>query len=136
MENAIQNIFLEELEDFPGIIILTTNLVDNIDDAYFRRFDVKLEFHRPDYECRLKLWKLHLPESIPGAAEIDCEYMARAFDLSGGQISLVVRNACSEAITRSGNERRLTQDDLVRYAREEDPWSCPGGCKRRIGFCA
>jgi hypothetical protein len=62
--------------------------------------------------------------------------MARAFDLSGGQISLVVRNACSEAITRSGNERRLTQDDLVRYAREEDPWSCPGGCKRRIGFCA
>ncbi|OQC10772.1 MAG: Proteasome-associated ATPase [Candidatus Cloacimonetes bacterium ADurb.Bin088] len=136
VENAIQNIFLEELEDFPGIIILTTNLVDNIDDAYFRRFDVKLEFHRPDYECRLKLWKLHLPESIPGAAEIDCEYMARAFDLSGGQISLVVRNACSEAITRSGNERRLTQDDLVRYAREEDPWSCPGGCKRRIGFCA
>ena len=36
----------------------------------------------------------------------------------------------------TGNERRLTQDDLVRYAREEDPWSCPGGCKRRIGFCA
>ena len=136
VENAIQNIFLEELETFPGILILTTNLVENIHDAYFRRFDVKIELHRPDYECRVKLWRLHLPESIPGASKIDCDYMARSFELSGGQISLVVSNACSEAITRSASKRRLTQDDLVRYASLEDPWSCSEEKKRRIGFCA
>ena len=136
VENALQNIFLEELETFPGLLILTTNLVDNIDDAYFRRFDVKIELHRPDYECRLKLWKMHLPTTIPGASEIDCDYLARTFLLSGGQIKLVVGNACNEAVTRQGAEKRLTMSDLERYAAMEDPWGQEEEKKNRIGFCA
>ena len=134
VENAIQNIFLEELETFPGIIILTTNLVENIDAAYFRRFNIKIELHRPDYECRLKLWKLHLPQTIPGAKEIDLEYLAQAFHFTGGQISLVVQNACNEAITRKDKERRITLDDIIKYAILEEPWCRNEVQKRTIGF--
>ena len=135
VENALQNIFLEELETFPGILILTTNLVENIDEAYFRRFEIKIELHRPDYECRLKLWELHLPESIPGASEIDCEYLASNYDLSGGQIDLVTRNACSDAISRSGSGKRLLMGDLIRYAILENPQGCASEASPRIGFC-
>lgn len=135
VENALQNIFLEELEIFPGILILTTNLVENIDEAYFRRFDIKIELHRPDYECRLKLWDMHLPESIPGASEIDCEYLASNYDLSGGQIDLVIRNACAEAICRAGTGKRLLIDDLIRYAILENPQGCASEGSPRIGFC-
>jgi len=134
VENAIQNIFLEELETFPGILILTTNLVENIDDAYFRRFDVKIELHRPDEDCRLRLWQLHLPASIPGAAEIDRDYLARTFALTGGQIALVVHNACRKAIARPETERKLLLTDLISYATLEDPWGGTTDRNNRIGF--
>lgn len=134
VENALQNIFLEELESFPGILILTTNLVENIDEAYFRRFDIKIELHCPDYDCRVKLWKLHIPPTIPGAEEIDCEYLAQAYALSGGQIRLVVSNACSKAISREGEEKRLRLEDLIRYAKLEDPWT--NKQEKKIGFGA
>jgi hypothetical protein len=116
MENVIQNLFLEELETFPGIIIFTTNLIENIDEAYMRRFDIKLELHKPDLECRQRLWSYHLKPTIPGAAGIDCEFLARSFELTGGQISLIVRNACGEAVTRFGADKMLRQEDLIRYA--------------------
>ncbi|HNQ43285.1 MAG TPA: AAA family ATPase, partial [Candidatus Cloacimonadota bacterium] len=58
IENNIQSIILEELETFPGILILTTNLESNLDEAFFRRFDLKFKFHMPDLENRRKLWKL------------------------------------------------------------------------------
>ena len=136
VENSLQNIFLEEMETFPGILVLTTNLVENIDEAYFRRFDIKIELQRPDYECRLRIWKMHLPATIPGAEDIDCEYLARTYTLSGGQIWTIVLNACNEAITRSGEKKRLSMDDLVRYANLEDPWSRREEARPRIGFCA
>lgn len=134
VENAIQNIFLEELETFPGILILTTNLVENIDEAYFRRFNIKIELHRPDADCRLQLWKLHLPHSIPGAAEIDIHHLAQTYNFTGGQISLIVQNACNEAIARSGLERKITIADLMKYAKLEDPWCRSGEGQKKIGF--
>jgi SpoVK/Ycf46/Vps4 family AAA+-type ATPase len=85
-ENAIQNIILEELETFPGIFLATTNLLENIDEAFFRRFNYKIEFPLPDADCRRQLWKLHLPETIPGAKYIDIDFLAETYLLTGGQI--------------------------------------------------
>ena len=117
-ENAIQSIFLEEMETFPGILIVTSNLAQNLDFAMSRRFHYKLEVSAPDAACRLKLWKLHLPTSVPGASELDLESLSQGFPFTGGQISLVVLNACHEAFTR-GHQAKLCMNDLYKYARLE-----------------
>jgi AAA+ superfamily predicted ATPase len=132
-DNSIQNIILEAMESFPGIMILTTNLDENIDEAYFRRFNLKLKFNPPDLPCRIMLWKLHVSKDIPGATDIDIEYLAKAYEFTGGQIALVVNNACSEAITRSGKFKRLTMADIVKYAALEQPWAGNNSTKS-IGF--
>ena len=97
MYHQMQNIFLEGFENMRGILIATTNLADNIDPAFSRRFHLKLEFPFPDIELRLALWKKHLLPSIPSTGKIDIEYLAERFDFTGGQIDLVVRNAAIEA---------------------------------------
>ncbi|MDD3523368.1 MAG: ATP-binding protein [Candidatus Cloacimonetes bacterium] len=117
-ENGIQSIFLEELETFPGILLVTSNLAQNLDPAMSRRFHYKLEIPTPDAACRLKLWKLHLPASVPGASELELEFLSQEFPFTGGQIRLVVLNACHEAFNR-GPKAKLSLDDLHKYARLE-----------------
>ncbi|MDD2423224.1 MAG: ATP-binding protein [Candidatus Cloacimonetes bacterium] len=132
IENTIQSIILEELESFPGILILTTNLQTNMDEAFFRRFDLKLRFDLPDYECRKELWKLYLREEIPGAKEIDHEILAQSYGFSGAQIALVVQNACVDALSRKGSAMRLFLTDLLKFAELEKPWS--KSVSKSIGF--
>jgi AAA+ superfamily predicted ATPase len=97
MYNQMQNLFLEGFEKMRGILIATTNLADNIDPAFSRRFHLKLEFPAPDYESRLNLWKKHLLPTIPLADDVNVPYLAVQYELTGGQIDLVVRNAAIEA---------------------------------------
>jgi hypothetical protein len=131
-ENTIQSIILEELETFPGILILTTNLETNIDEAYFRRFDLKLEFRLPNKDCRRNLWNLYLKNEIPGAKKIDREYLCQKYEFSGAQIALVIKNACLEAVNREGKEKLLTLADLSKYADLEQTWT--RGFGKSIGF--
>ncbi|MGI6198373.1 MAG: ATP-binding protein, partial [Candidatus Cloacimonadaceae bacterium] len=131
-ENTIQSIFLEELETFAGTLIVTSNLIENLDPAMSRRFHYKLQTPAPDEACRLRLWELHLPETIPGAAEIDVRPLAAAFEFTGGQIRVVVQNACHEAITR-GSGAKLEANDLYRYAHLEAGSSFEATAKK-VGF--
>lgn len=86
-ENTIQNILLEELENFDGIFLATTNLVKNLDLAFERRFLFKVEFNKPEWSVKAKIWNSKLPElSAP-----ECEMLAQRFDFSGGQIDNIVR---------------------------------------------
>ena len=91
MHNQMQNIFLEQIEQFEGILIATTNLLENIDVAFSRRFNYKIEFKRPDKGQRLKLWKMMLPENAPYEEGFDVNDLCK-HDLSGGQINLVIKN--------------------------------------------
>jgi len=86
-ENAIQNILLEELENFEGIFFATTNLASNLDLAFERRFLFKVEFQKPEISIKAKIWK----SKLPSLTEIECEELAAEFDLSGGQIDNIVR---------------------------------------------
>lgn len=131
-ENTIQSIFLEELETFPGILIVTTNLVENMDIAMSRRFHYKLELCMPDRESQEKLWRLHLPASIPGAGEIDTIYLANEFCLTGGEIRIIVQNACYQAMMR-GEQGKLMLDDLYKFALIEANGSFEQPIKK-IGF--
>ncbi len=131
-ENAIQSIFLEEMETFPGILLVTSNLAHNLDPAMSRRFHYKLEIPSPDAACRLKLWRLHLPLSIPGADAIDTEPLAQDFPFTGGQIRIVVQNACHASYSR-GAQAKLSLDDLYHYSRLETG-SCFENKSKVLGF--
>lgn len=86
-ENAIQNIILEELENFEGIFFATTNLAKNLDSAFERRFLFKIEFKKPDITVKAKIWN----SKLPSLTESECETLANRFDFSGGQIDNIVR---------------------------------------------
>lgn len=91
MHNQMQNIFLEQIERFDGILIATTNLLENLDKAFSRRFNYKIEFVKPDFKQRLDLWKKLLPSSLPLGKDIDLKELAKV-ELTGGQIELVIKN--------------------------------------------
>ena len=81
-ENRIQNVLLEEIENFEGILIATTNLAINMDTAFERRFLFKIEFKKPSVLAKSEIWK----SKMPHLSNTDCEYLASHFDFSGGQI--------------------------------------------------
>ena len=91
MHNQMQNIFLEQIERFDGILIATTNLLESFDKAFSRRFNYKIEFKKPNYEQRVELWKKLLPSNLPLSDEFELEKLAK-HDLTGGQIEMVIKN--------------------------------------------
>ncbi|RXJ81070.1 ATP-binding protein [Arcobacter sp. F2176] len=91
MHNQMQNIFLEQIERFDGILIATTNLLESLDKAFSRRFNYKIEFVKPNKEQRLELWKKLLPENIPLDKDFDINKISE-IELTGGQIELVIKN--------------------------------------------
>ncbi|MGB5791385.1 ATP-binding protein [Poseidonibacter sp.] len=91
MHNQMQNIFLEQIERFDGILIATTNLLENLDKAFSRRFNYKIEFVKPNKEQRLALWEKLLPSTLPLAEDFDINELAK-YELTGGQIELVIKN--------------------------------------------
>lgn len=92
MHNQMQNIFLEQIEKFDGILIATTNLLETIDTAFSRRFNYKIEFKKPNLEERLLLWEKLLPKNAPYEKNFNLKSLAD-FPLTGGQISLIIKNS-------------------------------------------
>ena len=125
MENAIQNIILQEMERLDGILIATTNLTENLDRAFERRFLYKIEFHRPSTEAMKHIWQTMLPEL---SAE-DAAQLSEAYNLSGGQIENISRKHIVDTIL-SGSQ--VTLEKLQTYCREELSFSHKGS--HRIGF--
>ncbi|EQB39762.1 ATPase AAA [Sulfurimonas hongkongensis] len=91
MHNQMQNIFLEQIENFKGMLIATTNLLENIDKAFSRRFNYKIEFKKPDEAQRLSLWKKMLPDNAPYTEDFNVAELAK-YSLTGGQINLIIKN--------------------------------------------
>ncbi len=111
MNNTMQNILLEELENFDGIFIATTNLIDNMDDAFSRRFLNKIKFDRPTAKTREYIWKSKLPD------QQDSTYVQLAkYDLSGGQIENVTRKYL---INKTLNQKEFNYDEILEYIKEE-----------------
>lgn len=104
MDNAIQNIILQEMESLDGILIATTNLTGTLDKAFDRRFLFKVEFSKPDLEAKTAIWHSMLPD----ISETDCRSLAGEFDFSGGQIENVARK-CKIEFAISGMMPALTE---------------------------
>lgn len=100
MENAIQDIILGEMETLDGIMIATTNLVDNMDTAFERRFLYKIEFERPSATARKHIWKSMLPEISEDLAQ----RLANKYDFSGGEMENVTRKYTIDNIIHCNDE--------------------------------
>ncbi len=96
MHNQMQNIFLEQIEKFEGVLIATTNLLESIDPAFSRRFNYKIEFAKPGFSQRKQLWEKMLPKNAPYEENFSIERLAH-YELSGGQIEVVIKN-CALAV--------------------------------------
>ena len=125
MENSLQNIILQEMEDLKGILIATTNLTENLDKAFERRFLYKVKFSNPSVDVKCQIWKAMMPE----LTEVDAHFLAEKFDFSGGQIENIVRKKTIQSIL-SGAEPAI--EELLRYCCEEERGA--GQERRRIGF--
>ena len=88
-ENTIQNIILEEMEKLDGILIATTNLADNLDKAFERRFLFKIRFERPTVEAKRNIWL----DKLSGLSLDEATRLASDYDFSGGEIDNIVRKA-------------------------------------------
>ena len=109
---------LQRMEDFPGIVILATNLRSNLDEAFARRFQSMVHFGMPGPEQRLRLWR----ESFQGqrfalAGDVDLPRLARDHELSGGSIINVLRYAALRAVSR--DPREVRGGDLLAGVRRE-----------------
>ena len=125
MCNSIQNIILQEMEDLDGILIATTNLTNNLDKAFERRFLYKVRFDKPSVEARSRIWKTMIPE----LSDDESLRLAADFDFSGGQIENIARKKTVKGLL-SGKEP--TYADIREYCGEE---TFDGELsKRRIGF--
>ncbi|EEU7014337.1 ATP-binding protein [Campylobacter jejuni] len=102
MHNQMQNIFLEQIERFSGVIIATTNFLESLDSAFSRRFDYKIEFKKPDFKDRLKIWEKFLPKKALFEKDFDINILSN-YELSGAQILMVVKNtALKLAVSKDG----------------------------------
>ena len=124
MDNAMQNIILQEIENLDGILIATTNLTSNLDKAFERRFLFKIEFNKPNYEVKAKLWHSMLKD----LSDEQAMSLARNYDFSGGQIENIARKNTIDYIL-TGNTPSLEQ--IESYCKVE---LLDNSQRKRIGF--
>jgi DNA replication protein DnaC len=113
MENSIQNIILQEMEQLDGIMIATTNLHQNMDKAFERRFLYKIKFEKPTEEARASIWHAMIPE----LSDLDIHTLASKYDFSGGQIENIARHYAIDTILHGQNKDVLPM--LIRHCDNE-----------------
>ena len=110
-ENNVQDILLDELDTFEGILIATTNNMSNIDDAFDRRFLLKIGINRPDTNARRRIWQ----GTVPDMTESQLDILSDGFALSGAEIGNI---ATRVDIIATLEDRDPTLSDYLELARE------------------
>ena len=123
-ENTIQNILLEEMEKLDGILVATTNLADNLDAAFERRFLFKIKLEKPSAEAKRRIWM----DRLPSLKEDEAYALSESYSFSGGEIENIVRKVTMKEVLEGQYPDFETID---RLCREEKMDSRMG---RAIGF--
>lgn len=108
---------LQKMEEYEGIAILTTNLGNNIDDAFIRRLSFIIGFPFPKETERLQIWQKIFPASTPCSVDLDLEFMAHRFEIAGGNIRNIALAAAFLAAAR--DEKEIGMSHLIRATRRE-----------------
>ena len=125
MENSLLNIVLQEMERLDGIMIATTNLEENMDKAFERRFLYKIKFEKPSLEARTQIWHSMIPE----LKESDVQTLASRYDFSGGQIENIARHYAIDSILHE-----QSNDVLASLINHCDSERLESKSSRRVGF--
>jgi SpoVK/Ycf46/Vps4 family AAA+-type ATPase len=125
MNNALQNILLEEFEQFHGIMIGTSNLTINIDEAFERRFAMKFQFESPNETAKVSIWK----SAIKGLRQQEAIALVKQFDFTPGEINNVARRFMVENLLGLEKSRLQTLQELCETEHYEVQSS-----KKFIGF--
>ena len=123
-DNTIQNILLEEMEKLDGIMIATTNLAGNLDEAFERRFLFKVKFDKPTIEAKRSIWK----DKMPALSDEACEKLALQFDFSGGEIDNIVRKFTMQEVLK---DAVADYDSIVKLCGSE---KLSGKERKKVGF--
>ena len=110
--NQERNIFMQELDSFKGVVILTTNLFENYDEAMLRRISQHIEFELPNFEQKITLYKNHIPEAVAKEELNFEELVAASIDFSGGDIKNVCMEAMVSAVMEANENNALDQAKL------------------------
>jgi SpoVK/Ycf46/Vps4 family AAA+-type ATPase len=114
--NMEVNYLLQRIEQYQGLVVLSTNMQRNVDEAFLRRMQEVVEFPFPDESLREQIWRAHFPPNAPKSSDIDFGFLARQFKLSGGHIRNVVTNA---AYLAAGTQRPISMADIIQSLKGE-----------------
>ncbi len=123
-ENHIQSVLLDYLEKQEGIVVATTNIADNFDEAFERRFLFKIKFDKPNLETKKKIWK----NKVKWLNNQDVEHLAKRYALSGAEIDNVVRKATMNEVLTG---KRSSMKKIEEYCQKE---KLEENTSRKIGF--
>ena len=94
--NQTRSVMLMLMNEYQDFIIFATNFISNFDPAFMRRISMHVKFELPDYDCRVRLWKMYIPKKMP--TNLNAEEISKQFEgLSGSDISNAVLNAAFRA---------------------------------------
>jgi hypothetical protein len=119
--NAVVNVLLREVEEFPGVVIFATNLAANFDPAFERRIRTHILFEMPGPDEREKIWRSQIhARKTPLADDVDFRALAERYPGSGGDIKNAVLKAAQAAVAEPGNdaEKRITQHHFAQAMEE------------------
>lgn len=105
------NVLLTEIENFDGVIIMTTNRIRKLDPALARRIIAKIEVPTPNLEARKQIWRNLIPKTMPIDKKLDIDYIAEP-ELTGGEIKNAILMASRKALI--SNEPCVNQEHFVR----------------------
>jgi hypothetical protein len=108
---------LQRIEDFPGLLILASNLKSNMDDAFLRRFHTIIHFSMPNAQERLKLWEKAFPASCGPEPTILLKDLADKYELTGAAILNIIHYAALQSISK--NDQYIRLSDLIEAIRKE-----------------
>jgi SpoVK/Ycf46/Vps4 family AAA+-type ATPase len=114
--NIETSYLLQKMEEYDGMVILASNLRQNMDDAFVRRLRFIVEFPFPSVQSRREIWRSHLSGDAPRSDGIDFDLLAERFKIAGGNIKNVVLNA---AFLAAADGEAIAMDHLLRGMRRE-----------------
>lgn len=102
---------LQRVEDFDGLVILASNMKNNIDDAFIRRFNSIIKFSLPDEAERALIWRNSFPTARKFKNDINVPDMVKRYELSGGSIVNIVQYACLKTIEQKSEA--ISLEDVI-----------------------
>ncbi|NEQ55238.1 MAG: ATP-binding protein, partial [Leptolyngbya sp. SIO3F4] len=108
---------LQRVENYDGLVILSSNLKSNIDEAFIRRFQAIINFPMPSSKERLQLWKMAFPAQLSLASSVDLVQLSTNYELSGADIMNIVQYCCLQMLKH--NKQELNQEDVLAAIKRE-----------------